>query len=266
MGDDEKAAAEIFQKLGDPLDGFRVQMVRRFVEHQKIRTRNDGAAHGDAAFFPAGQRFNAPVAGGTIQMRHRNLDAAIYRPPFERRNAGFEFFMAFGVVRKGFELGDEIQNVLRPRADVVVNIFRGIEHEILRQVTGHEVALAGDFAAVRMLEAGEQFEERGFATAVAADKADAVTCLNPKRGGVEDGAFVVTYSDLGGGNDGGHGFLVCRNKGADVSRTRKSGLTDGAAAIHSRGLASHHSATVKTVPNSSETITAQRRKTCCFWR
>ena len=85
--DDEKRAAEIFQKLRDPLDGFRVEMIRRLVEHQEIRARNDRAAHRHAPLLAAGQRFDAPVAAGTVQMRHRHLDAPVHRPAFERRDA-----------------------------------------------------------------------------------------------------------------------------------------------------------------------------------
>ena len=37
MRDDEKGAVKFVEKLRDPFDGFRVEMVRRLVENQKIR-------------------------------------------------------------------------------------------------------------------------------------------------------------------------------------------------------------------------------------
>ncbi len=56
--DDEKRAAELFQKLRNPLDGFRVEMVRRLVENQKVRPRNNGPAHRHAPLLAAGKRLD----------------------------------------------------------------------------------------------------------------------------------------------------------------------------------------------------------------
>ena len=179
--DDEKRAAESFQKLRDPLDGFRVEMVRRLVEHQEIRARNNRAAHRHAPLLAAGQRFDAPVAGGTIQMRHRDLDAPVQRPAFERGDAMLQMLVPFRVVRQRFEFGDEVEDVLRAVADVFMNVFRRIEHEILRQIAGDQFALPGNLAAVRRLQAGEDFQERRLAAAVAPDQSDAVALLNAER-------------------------------------------------------------------------------------
>ena len=66
MRDHEKRAVKFIKKLRDPFDGFRIEMVRRFVENQKVGQRNHRAAHRDAALLAAGKRINAPVAGGTI--------------------------------------------------------------------------------------------------------------------------------------------------------------------------------------------------------
>ena len=186
-------------------------MVRRLVEHQKIRARNNRAAHCHAALLAAGQRFNAAVAGGTIQMRHCDFDAAVQRPAFQRRDAMLQLLVPFRVVRQRFKFGDQIEHVLRAVADVFMDAFRRIEHEILRQIAGDQFALPGNFATVRRLQAGEDFQERRLAAAVAPDQSDAVAFLNAERDVIKDGALVVAHGDFGGGNDGGH---VERLKGA----------------------------------------------------
>src|ERR1035441_9371907 len=84
------------------------------------------------------------------------------------------------VVRQRFKFGDEVEDVLRAVADVFMNAFRRIEHEILRQIAGDQFALPGNFATVRRLQAGEDFQERRFAAAVAPDESDAVALLNAK--------------------------------------------------------------------------------------
>jgi len=65
---DEKRAAEVLEKLRHPLDGFRVEMVRRLVENQTVGPRNDRTAHGHATLLAAGKRFDVPVARGTAQV------------------------------------------------------------------------------------------------------------------------------------------------------------------------------------------------------
>ena len=132
---------------------------------------------------------------------------AIQRPAFERLDALLQIFMPLGVVRQRFKFRDQIQHVLRAVADVFLHILRRIEHEILRQIAGHQIALPRNFAAVGRLQAGEDFQKRRLAAAVAPDQADAVAFLNAERGGVENRALVVAHGDFGGGNDGGHANL-----------------------------------------------------------
>ncbi len=179
-------------------------MVRRFVENQKIRAGNNRAAHRHAPFFAAGKRFDIAVGGGTIQMAHRDFDALVERPAFEHLNAMIQKFVALGIVRQRFKFGDQTQNVLRAVANVFQNILRRIKHEILRQIADGEIFLARDFAAVGILQTGEDAEKRGFARAVAANQTEAFAFLNAERGGVKNGAVAVADGDFRGGKDGGH--------------------------------------------------------------
>ena len=154
---------------------------RWFVGSSRIRksgSRNDGAAHRHAPFLAAGKRFDAPVAGGTVQVRHRGLDAPVQRPAFQRGDAMLQFLVPLRVVRQRFKFRDQIEHVLRAVADVFVNVLRRIEHEILRQIADDQFAPPGDVAAVRRLQPGEDAEERRLAAAVAPDQPDAVALVN----------------------------------------------------------------------------------------
>lgn len=139
MRNDEKRAAEIFQKLRDPLDGFGIEMIRRFVEHQKVRTRNQGARQGHAPFLAAGKVGDGAIARRTVQVRQRGFDALIQRPSLQRLDAMLQFLMARGIGRQGFKLRDQIKGWFRAGADVAAHIERGIEQKILRQITDHQV-------------------------------------------------------------------------------------------------------------------------------
>ncbi len=208
--DDEEGTVEFVEKFRDPLDGFRVQMVRRLVENQQVGVRDHGAAHGHAPFLAAGKRLNAPVAGGTIQVRHRRLNAPVQRPAFQRGDAMLQFLVAFRVVRQRFKFRDQIEHVLRAVADVFEHILRRIEHEILRQVADDQFAPPGDIAAVGRLQPGEDAKERRLAAAVAPDQPDAVALVDGERRGVEHRAVAVAHGDFSGGEDGGHGGTLNR--------------------------------------------------------
>ena len=179
--DDQERTMELIEKFRDPLDGFRVQMVRRLVEDQQVGVRDQGAAHRHAPFLAAGKRLDAPVGGGTVQVRHRGLDAPVQRPAFQRGDAMLQFLVAFRVMRQRFKFRNQIEHRLRAVADVFEHVLRRIEHEILRQVADDEFAPPGDVAAVGRLQPGEDAEERRLAAAIAPDQPDAVALVNGQR-------------------------------------------------------------------------------------
>jgi hypothetical protein len=71
------------------------------------------------------------------------------------------------------------ENVLRAVADVFVDILRRIQHEILRQIADDQVAPPGHSPLSGACKAGENFQERRLAAAVAPDQTDAVAFLMP---------------------------------------------------------------------------------------
>ena len=212
VGDDQERAAKGLQKFSHPLDRFRIQMVGRFVEHQKIRARNDRPCHRHPPLLAAGERFDIAVRRRAIQVGQCHLDAAVHRPAIECGDALLQFLVSLRVMRQRLEFGDEIQHVLGAVPDVFMNIFGLVEHEILGQVAHRQIALAGHFAAVCVLQAGENLQKRRLAAAVAADEADAVALLNAERDGVKNSALVVAHGDFGGGEEGGHGKAMIKDE------------------------------------------------------
>ena len=118
MRDDEERSAELLQELRQPFDGFRVEMVRRLVQHQEVRLRDDGAAEGHAAFLAAGERLDAAIGSGAIQVRHRGGNALVQCPAFQGHNAMLQLLVPFRVRRQRLELRDQIEHMLRAREDV----------------------------------------------------------------------------------------------------------------------------------------------------
>ena len=155
--DDQKCPAKIFQEPRGPIDGFGIEMVRRLVEHEEIRLRNDRATHGDATFLAAGQRFDAPLACRTMQMGDGNFNSPIQRPALERLDALLQFFVALRVMRQRFKFRNQIEHMLPARADVFIDIERGIEGEVLREITDDEIAPFGDHPTRGRLQARQDF-------------------------------------------------------------------------------------------------------------
>jgi len=215
--DDEERAAEVLQKLRDPLDRFGVQMVRRFVEDQQVRPRDNGPRHGDAPLFAAGERGDVTVARRGVEVGHGGAHPGIKAPAVELGDACFQLRVALRVRGQGFELGDEVEHVFCPVADVFEDVLGGIEREFLREVADDQVAARGHFARVRRALAGEHFEEGGLARAVAPDKADAIALVQCKRGVVKDDSVIEGNNQLVGRQQGGGGISHSL-KGPDVRK------------------------------------------------
>ena len=80
MGDDQDRAGISAQMALEPVDGFRVEMVGRLVEQQKLRLLEQQAAEGDAAALAAGEFADRGVVGRTAERLHRLIDLRIEIP------------------------------------------------------------------------------------------------------------------------------------------------------------------------------------------
>src|SRR6185369_8665222 len=94
--------------------------------------------------------------------------------------------------RQGFKFLDQLENVLPAVTDILINAPGPIEHEILRQITGDEIASRAHLTAVGRLQSAEDAQKSCLSTAVAPHQADAVAFFNGQGGVVEDGALAVS--------------------------------------------------------------------------
>ena len=103
-----------------------------------------------------------------------------------------------------FVAADRLDDVGRAGGDVFLHAELGIEFELLRQITDAQGAAQGDFPGVRHLLAGEDFQQRGFAAAVAADHADFLPGGDGEGDAVEQRLVTVGQADFVGGEESGH--------------------------------------------------------------
>ena len=78
--DEQTGAGITREKVLQPFDRAGVEMVGRFVENQKIRTREKRPAKRDAAFFPAGKRAHDAIGFRRVQIRDERLDSMFQIP------------------------------------------------------------------------------------------------------------------------------------------------------------------------------------------
>src|SRR5438874_7410421 len=78
--DEQTGAGVTREKVLQPFDRACVEMVGRFVENQKIRTREKRPAKRDAAFFPAGKRVHDATGFRSMQVRDEGLDPMFQIP------------------------------------------------------------------------------------------------------------------------------------------------------------------------------------------
>src|SRR5438477_3866030 len=93
-------------------------MVGRFVENQKIGTREQRPAKRDAAFFPAGKRVHDTIGFRSVQIRDERLDPVFQIPTIGLADLVEERGAERAVARDAFVFGDEVENPLRAAENV----------------------------------------------------------------------------------------------------------------------------------------------------
>ena len=120
-------------------------MVGRFVENQKIRTREQRPAKRDAAFFPAGKRAHDAIGFRRVQIRDERLDPMFQIPTVGLANLVQERGAERAVARDAFVFGDEVENPLRAAENVRMDRGRIVQAGKLWHVAGDEIAPACEF-------------------------------------------------------------------------------------------------------------------------
>ena len=80
VGDDQDRAGISAKVALQPVDRFRVEMICRLVEEQKLRLFEEQPAQRDAAALAAGKFFDREIAGRTAERVHRLIDPRIEVP------------------------------------------------------------------------------------------------------------------------------------------------------------------------------------------
>ena len=106
------------EKVFQPLDALGVEVIGRFVEDEKIRTREESSAERHTALFTAAEGADEAVERRGVQVGGEAPDAVIQRPPIvmidlvEQRGRA----RAFG--GRGLVLGEQFEHALGAAADV----------------------------------------------------------------------------------------------------------------------------------------------------
>ena len=121
-------------------------MVGRFVENQKIGTREKRPAKRDAAFFPAGKRAYDAIGFRRVQIRDERLDPMFQIPTVGLANLVEERGGERAISRDAFVFGDEVENPLRAAQNVRMDRRCIVEAGNLWHVAGDKITPACEFA------------------------------------------------------------------------------------------------------------------------
>ena len=151
--DEDERAFVVFQRVDEGVDRLDVQVRRRLVHEEEIWRLHEDAGEGEAGFFAAGE--------------HGDRFVDVVFAEEKRAENGASLLLG------------ELILVRTERHHVFEHGRVGIEviEAVLREVAGDDVAAEVALAALDLDDAGEDFEERGFAGAVGADEDDALAAL-----------------------------------------------------------------------------------------
>ena len=154
MADHHDRAGEFEQRVFERAQGFHVQVVGRFIEHQHVAAGNQCLGQVQASAFTAREHAHALLLVGAVEVEAACIGAAGHGEPADSQHVQ----AAGDVFPDGFLVGQ---------------IVAVLVHK------GHSRGLADhDFAAVRLFFTANQFEQRRFTGTVGADDADDSACRN----------------------------------------------------------------------------------------
>ena len=196
MGGDEQRAVTAPEVLLQPLDRPDVQVVRRLVEEEQVRLRDDESGEGRPRLLAAAQgRWRPrPLVAREPETGQRLVDPLVQRVAAE----DLELVLEVGVERllhapfplqRREPLPHRLE-VRRPVADRGPQIRRGheggVEMRLLREQPDRQPALPMDGAAVGLIPAGGDPQQGRLAGAVRPDEPDPVVDRDGRRDVVED--------------------------------------------------------------------------------
>ena len=190
VGDHQHRAGIFLEMIFQPFDTLGVKMVGRLVEQQDVRLLDQQAGQRDAALLTARQAFDRPVRRRAAQRLHRDFQLVVERPAIDRVDLFLErtHFLHQRVeicvlrrIRHDHADLVEAIELVRGFARAVLHILKnglgGIELRLLRQIADADILARPGLAAIFLVDAGHDLDQRRLADAVGADDADLGTAI-----------------------------------------------------------------------------------------
>ena len=176
MGDGDDRPLVLLEMGFQPLDTFRIKVVGRLVEQQYVGLAQQQAAEGDAAPFATGQDTDGGIRRGALEGIHCPFEFGFDVPSVAMLDRLGQFALAFDqavhlvVVHRLHEFhgnliifAPEVHDFLDTLLDNFQDRLVRIHLRLLLQVADAVARSPDDFSFVGFLDAGDDFEEGGFA-------------------------------------------------------------------------------------------------------
>ena len=169
--DGDHAALEVDQQVFEPGDGVQIQVVGGFVQKHHVRL-GDQRLRQRHAFFHAARQGADEAGGLQVQAVQGFVDALLPVPGVERFDDGLQGVQVYARLVREVLLacGD---GGCQTGADSLENSRGWVKHGLLCYVHRPQALLKLQRTVVRFFKAGEDFEQRRFARAIAANQPDA---------------------------------------------------------------------------------------------
>lgn len=180
MGDEQHRALEFLQCFFKPGDRADVEVVGRFVEHQQIRLGHQGLGQQHATTPAAGQ-FGEGLVGRQLQTAECAVDQLLQSPAvtgFEVRLHVHQLVEVFGgddVLAEVVILSEQLAHAIQAFGNDVEYGTAVSDRQLLGQLANLQARRTPDIAVIGHLDALDELQHAGFASAVAADDADPLT-------------------------------------------------------------------------------------------
>ena len=178
--------ARIFlQKVLQPGHRFGIQVIGRLIEQQHVRLGQKQPAQGDAPLLAARQLADHGIPRRQTQRIRRDLELALQFPAADRVDFVLHLRLLLHELvhfivrhRLGELIADRVEAIDQALyiadslADHLANGLAFIQQRLLRQITDFDSGLRARFALDVLVDAGHDFQQRGFSGAVQSQHAD----------------------------------------------------------------------------------------------
>ena len=166
MGDHEDGAFVFDEKILQPGDDVVVHVVGGFVQDEQLRAGGENGGHGDSLSLAARKVAHPRFKIADPQLRHHGAAGEIRRVRSDLRHVFFRLLT-----------GGEISVVLR----------------VLRKIGCADAVCVDDFSAVRLLNSGDDPQQRGFSCAVDSDQSDFFPFVDAQADVPEQRLFRIAF-------------------------------------------------------------------------